>query len=441
MHPHQVFDLWKLYRAQWRDPAAIRKIQEIKLRRLVRHAYHQVPYYRDLFDACKIRPEDIRGLEDLAAIPLTDKRTLQKLSLENACARNIPRSRCRTFLTSGSTGRPLTIVMTTRDLTLRNLVSARANMASGLRSWHKIGVVIQSSKPSPKRSWYEFLGFWRRKELSAYATPDEWLAVFSKWGPQVLVGRMTTLKLLAEAAERTGDRRLRPKLLFSSAEMLDEGSRRYMAGVFGAKVLDYYYSFEGGCLAWECESCGGYHVNSDSVILEILDTESGRPAAVGEPGEVVITNLQSQAMPFIRYRQGDLAVLSGSKPVCGRPFPLIESIQGRKEDLLVLPSGRKIPSQPVATAFLSVPGIKAWRVIQDRPDRLLALVERDERFTPDVQRDLIRELKKMAKEDVDIEVKLVDSIPLDPQVKFRSIYSTVAASMDSSDRRKGKGQR
>lgn len=424
MYPNQVYDFWRLCRAQWKDPESLRKLQERKLRRLVRHAYQQVPYYRKLFDAHKIRPEEINRIEDLRLIPITEKKKLQELPFDETCAQNIPLHRCRRLRTSGSTGRPLELQISLRDFTIRNLLSARSNMAAGLKPWHKIGVIVLPREVNERRSWYEYLGLWRRKELSSFQGPDEWLSIFERWNPQVLVGRMSTLRLLAEYAERRGTRRLRPKLVFSSAEMLDDVSRSYMMSVFGGKVFDYYYSFEGGCLAWECEACGIYHLNIDAVIVEILD--QGKSVAPGEEGEVVITNLQAWAMPFIRYRQGDRVVLSKKRPVCGRSLPLIENIQGRNDEAIILRSGRKVSPQPISWIFMAVPGVRAWQVLQDRFDHLLLVVEPDERFVPESQRTLIKEMKKLVSEDIDVELKLVDSIPFDPEVKFRAVYSQIA---------------
>jgi phenylacetate-CoA ligase len=423
MYAYQAFDFWKIWRAQRLDPARLAKIQGKKLNKLIRQAYGHVPYFRELLDSRGIVPDDIQRVEHLQQIPLTDKIRYQKLTPQERRADNFPPSRGKSFQTSGTTGLPIRFTMTGRDFTLRNLNSARAYLASGYSPWQKMAVLAGDRLVNDKRSWNERLGLWRRREISSWKNPEQWLADLAQWRPHVLVGRVTTLVLLAEAALQGSGPPLRPQRVFASAEVLDDSTRQFLSSTFRCPVIDFYFTFEGGCLAWECRTCGAYHMNTDMVVIEVL--RDGHPVSPGEEGEVVITNLHSMAMPLIRYRQGDRVVLSKKKPVCGRQLPLLECIQGRTEDFIVLRSGRRIPPQAVPHVFIPVPGIKSWQVVQPALDRLKILVEPKKEFDQAARRLLHEEMMKLLREDIHLEIIEVEAVSRDPAVKFRPIVSEV----------------
>ncbi|OGD27395.1 MAG: hypothetical protein A2Y56_03365 [Candidatus Aminicenantes bacterium RBG_13_63_10] len=423
MYAYQIFELGKILRAQRLSPARLAKLQAEKLGRLLRHACGHVPYVRRMFDSQGVVPEDIARVEDLSRLPLTDKSFYQSLTPRERGADDIRAERCKTFQTSGTTGLPLRFHMTRRDFTMRNLNSARAYLASGYKPRQRMAVLAGDRQVNEKRSWNERLGLWRRREISSWKDPEQWLDELESWKPHVLVGRVTTLVLLAEAARRRTRSVFAPRRVFASAEVLDDPSRSLLASTFGCPVLDFYFTFEGGCLAWECPACGGYHMNTDMVLIEVI--RDGKPVSPGEEGEVVITNLHSYAMPLIRYRQGDSVVLSGKEPRCGRGLPLLDRIYGRKEDLLVLRSGRRIPPQAVPHVFIPVPGVGRWQVVQTAVDRLTIFVEPKEGFDRAARLLLREEMMKLLREDIHLEIIEAESLQRDPSAKFRPIICEV----------------
>lgn len=116
-------------------------------------------------------------------------------------------------------------------------------------------------------------------------------------------------------------------------------------------------------MAWECPTHSGYHVNSDSALVELL--RDGESVAPGEPGEIYITSFNQFATPLIRYATGDIAIeLEGACP-CGRGLPLLEEIQGRALDFISTPEGRHIPPTAVVGALETVDGVEQFKVTQD----------------------------------------------------------------------------
>jgi phenylacetate-CoA ligase len=428
MHPQQVSDLWRMYRLQRRPPAQIRQIRENKLRDLLRHAYTKVPYYRELFDAEKLKPDDIRTLDDLAFLPMTSRACLQELDLEEKTAEGTALDRCRVSSTSGTTGIPLSIYLDRRDASLMGLAWARAFMAGGMKPWYRTAAFIGREEVKTRKSWYEHFGIWRRLELSSGWDPAQWISRLQAWKPEVIVGYVMTLKILAEHIQKHRIMGIHPELVFHSSAVLDSHSRSELESVFKCRIVDVYGSDEAGCIAWECAECGGYHVSEDMVIVEIV--KDGRPVPPGESGEVVITNLFSRAMPFIRYRQGDVCRLLDKVPVCGRTFTLLDKIAGRTDDFIVLPGGQKISPHPLYHCIDPVSTVRRWRLVQESTDSVYLEIEPGEGYGEESESAIRSCLARILGEAVRIQVSLVETMAVDPYAKFRAVSSKVRE-MDS----------
>jgi phenylacetate-CoA ligase len=425
MLPHEGFLLAGLWLNQWKSPRALERLREKKLRRLISHAYHNVPFYRAVFEDRKLRPEDIRTVADLAALPLVSKKELQSLPTKQKLAAGFHPGNGKAFLTSGTAGTPLPVYYSRRDWTMVNLGSARAFFAMGLRPWHRMASFVgKASLPAKSPKWYERLGVWRGRDLSSWEDPRSWIAALRDWRPQALIGYVMTLRILAEAVRDAGPQAWAPKVIISGSGVLDDFTRRFLASVFACPVMDYYASFEAGTIAWECRACGGYHLSSDTVIVETL--ADGKPVPPGQAGEVVITNLHAYVMPFIRYRQEDEAVLSTRRPVCGRGLPLLERIQGRADDCIILSDGRKIPSQPFYYSIEPVRGVQRWKVVQEDLRTLRIDIEPGPEFNEDSRRLIERNLRKVIGEEMRVEFSIVPSIQIHPSQKYRQVSSRMA---------------
>jgi phenylacetate-CoA ligase len=423
MHVGNLVDLAQLLVMPWRGAAALRRTQERKLRRIVRHAAANVPFYREIFRSARLDPREIRTLEDITAIPLVSKQDLQALPLRDRVARTVDIRACRTQTTSGSTGVPLDVVFRRRDETILNLGWVRAFLSAGLRPWEKRAVFTPKKELPLRGSWYEYLGLLRRKDISTWRPAEEWLEEVTSWRPDALMGYVKVLRLFAEEVRRSERTALAPRLVFTTSEILDDDSRRLLTEVFGSPVVDIYASAEAGCMAWQCPRCSAFHVSADTVVLELL--VDGRQAAPGSAGEVVVTNLHSYAMPFIRYRQGDIAIQSARRPACGRNLPLIEGLEGRQDDCIVLRSGRTISYSPFYYSVQSVPGVRRWRIVQEDLDALLVEIEAGTEFGDESRDRIERNLRGVVADEMEIRIVVVEAIDTDPRVKSRAVSSKV----------------
>jgi phenylacetate-CoA ligase len=424
MNPANLIDFFSLLMTQKRPLKDIEKIQFKKFKKLLSYAYDHVQFYQKLLQERDIHPADVRNEQDLAKLPLTSKKLLNSLSLDELISRKIKAERCRSSATSGSTGIPLTIHFRKKDFTRMNLNWARAFLNRGMKLWHRSVSFKGQKKVKEKAYWYERFGIWRGREVSTWNPPEEWLREIMQWKPHVMLGYVMTLRILAETVEMQQIQAFPSQVIFHTSAILDESSRRYFESVFQAEVIDVYGSFESGCIAWECKPCKGYHICSDMVKVEIL--KEGQPVAPGERGEVVITNLHSYAMPFIRYRLGDMATLSTKTPECGCSFPLLERIDGRIDDFVVLPNGKRISPHPIYHCIDPVPGIKRWRVVQENSGDLNVEIEPNRSLDENARLKVERNLKTLLENQIAVEIKVVDSIDIDPSQKFHAVSSKVS---------------
>jgi phenylacetate-CoA ligase len=133
--------------------------------------------------------------------------------------------------------------------------------------------------------------------------------------------------------------------VFSDSALLLPDTRALVEQAFGTGVIDIFGTFETDNIAFQCAARGGYHIATDSVVLEIV--RDGKPVPAGEEGEIVVTVLRNRTSPFIRYNLKDIGRLATRYCPCGLPFPLLAVIEGRSNDLLTLADGRRCMSAGV----------------------------------------------------------------------------------------------
>ena len=191
------------------------------------------------------------------------------------------------------------------------------------------------------------------------------------------MGYPSALTTLAAYARDKGEALPQVKAIFTTFETVTEQARWLIEAVWCTRIFDRYGAVEGCVFASQCEF-GRYHVSPEIGVIEILDAE-GRPAAPGEIGEVVCTGLQNMLQPLLRYRIGDVArwALDQSCP-CGRQMPILESIDGRVEDMCYTPDGRAVLR--FDTVFKGVDNIKQAQVVQEQLNSFTVYVLPTEHF-------------------------------------------------------------
>ena len=380
----------------------IRKLQSEKLVKQVRHVWDNVPYYRDLMEKKGVRPEDIRGIEDLSKLPFLSKADLREAYPYGLLA--VPLDDCvRIQSTSGTTGRRVVAFYTQKDIDMWEECCARAIVAvggnhedvvqvcygyglftggAGLHGGsHKVGCLTLPMSSGNTERQIQFM-----MDLSSTilcCTPS--YAAF--------IGES-----LAEHGYKPGDNKLKAGIF--GAEPWTEEMRRSIEASLGIKAYDIYGLTEisGPGVAFECEEQHGMHINEDHFIAEIIDPLTGEVLPDGEKGELVFTSLDKEAFPLLRYRTRDICRLSREKCSCGRSFVRMAKPMGRSDDMLIIRGVNVFPSQ-IETVLINQGYGSNYLIEVDRvnnTDTLDISVEIPAEFFSDTVRELASRERKLA---------------------------------------------
>ena len=201
------------------------------------------------------------------------------------------------------------------------------------------------------------------------------------------------------------------------SELLDQETRRLCREVWGVEIADVYSTQEAGYLAMQCPEEGAYHVQSEAVILEVLDAD-GTPCQAGQVGNVVVTPLHNFAMPMLRYALGDLAEVGEACP-CGRGLPVLRRILGRSRDMLVYPDGRKAWALLGTSQYTKVPDLRQFQIVQHAVDDIEIKIVSDRRLTQEEEANLCRWMQDRCGHDFPMRITYHDHIPRGAGGKFQ----------------------
>jgi phenylacetate-CoA ligase len=378
----------------------------------------------------RISPEVANGLKDLHRYPVLGRSDYQREGLTATLANNVCQETLLDRSTSGSTGERLAIRRTWLEERLLNCFRWRAFRSYGIGPQDRIVNALFRADADPRddqRLARLAMALGWRQMLVVDALGDEAAAEKAlHFAPQCLTGMTSALALLVDQISRQGPD-FRPQLVVTTGELLTAPLRNRIASL-GSPIRDVYGSNEFNLLAWECPAgAGTYHVCDDSVVLEVLDPD-GRPVDVGQTGEVVVTGLHSFAMPFIRYRIGDLAVKGPSRCPCGSPFSTLLEIHGRTIDIFHLAGGIKLHPWTIHNAVRPWLGmVRQASLVQTAPDRLEYLVVATREMGQAEERLISTAAQAALPVGIIFTLRRVESIPPGPGGKARP-FVTMAQS-------------
>jgi len=413
-----------LLRNQWLPPEALRRLQERKLRRLMEHAWRNVPFWRKRFEKAGVRPEEINHVEDLRRLPVIDKSDIRNADPRELTDRRVAGSDSLVEIeTSGSSGEPLEFPIDGRYDQFRKAQYLRPYFTNGQRFTDKVlRASVHAEKPA---RWFHRLGILREERVFSGEAPGKFVSALRRLKPQVLVGYGSFLSLVACRLEEDGGvPDPPPRLIFTDSELLSAGVRERIERVFGVPATDVYGTYETDNIAYECPLHRGYHMAVDAVIMEFL--RDGEPVGPGEEGEVVVTVLDNLTTPFIRYNLHDLASFTDEPCPCGRTFPLMTMIGGRLDDCTVSEDGSLRCSMGLVNSFRSVACyVREWQVIQESPKEFFVLLVPASGYCDRVREEIRRKLVEQFP-GAGVEFRIVDRIDRSPSGKFRAVISKVA---------------
>ncbi len=416
--------LAELERTQWLTPDALAELTFCRVRRHLDWVYREVPHYRRLLDAHELPPSRIASLDDFARVPCLTKDDLQRRFDDLQ-----PRTRlagAQRVATGGSTGAPVTVLVDRERTAFTDAARLRAH-----RWWRAdVGVPEVVLWGSPHELTKQDVVRTVRDRLlnsyllSAFDLGEAALARYAdavrRRRPVKLYGYASALYLLARYLERTGFRSGDgwPRVVFTTAEPLYDFQRAVIERVFGAPAAVEYGCREGGLIANECPD-GGLHVPAEGMHVEI-DAADG-----GARGEIVITNLDSWAMPIVRYRTGDIGELDTRPCRCGRGLPRLARVDGRSTDFLVTATGKVMHALAVIYILREAPALRAFQVVQETIDRVVVRVVPDDGFVPATATAIAARVRQLFDDAAEVEVAVVDAIERAASGKHRYVISRV----------------
>jgi len=350
----------------------LKDLQGKKLRYTVDLAYNHSPFYRKLFDQAGVKPDDIKGVDDITKLPFVKKQDLRENYPYGMFA--VPLSQIvRLHASSGTTGKPTVTGYTQSDIDLWTESLARGLYSAGVR------------KDDIMQNAYGYglftggLGFhYAGERLGATVIPtssgntQRQIELMMDLGSTVICCTPSYMIYLTEYASKIGvdikkDTKLRIGVF--GAEPWSEETRKRIEEKTGIDAINIYGTSEiSGPVVSECSEKAGIHFWADLFLIEIIDPETGEQLGEGESGELVVTVLGKEGMPMIRWRTGDITSMILERCNCGRWHPRIERITGRADDMFIVRGVNVFPSH-VEYALMQVKEVSEhYQIILERDE-------------------------------------------------------------------------
>lgn len=322
--------------------------QESCLKSLVEKVYKHSPYYREKFQRIGLKPEDIKTLDDLVRIPFTTKDELREAYPLKMMAVD-EKQVVRIHSSSGTTGKPVIIPYTQRDVDNWADMMARCMTMVGVTNTDRVQITTGYGL------WTAGLGFQAGAEkIGAMVIPtgpgntEKQIEMMIDMQTTVLICTSSYALLLAEEINRWGLKdKLALRLGIVGSERWGQKMRTRIEENLGIKAYDIYGLTEiyGPGIAIDCPEHNGLHYWNDHLLFEIIDPVTGEQLPPGEQGELVITTLTKEGMPLLRYRTRDITRLKMELCNCHSPYPLMERVMGRSDDMVKVKGVNIYPGQ------------------------------------------------------------------------------------------------
>jgi|UniRef100_A0A7C4EWC6 phenylacetate-CoA ligase len=303
--------------------------QNSRLSQLIKHAYDNVPYYREVFDEHGLAPRDIQTVSDLKKLPLLTSDTI-KSRWDDFAAKNVSQFQREMSHTSGSTGPALYFYFDKTTIPVERAQAMRHLLWLGYKAGDKIAV-IKGQPLQTTEKMFKYLRGAKELRVSLAEPTEENLRqiaeALAQYRPAFIRGWPSSIYTIARWISENRRQIPRPKYIVTSSENLYPYMKKRIEESFDAPVADAYGQSEFVAYALQCAYRKAYHVQMETSIVEFIPYR-------GNLCEIVGTCLWNTAMPFIRYKTGDLAIKGGEPCPCGRQSDTIAEVIGRTSDIV-----------------------------------------------------------------------------------------------------------
>ena len=405
-------------------PAGLqRRLSEKRLIRSIRNAYENVPFYRRKYDEAGVDINTIRTADDIKRLPFVTKDEIRENFPQAIVARGVNVDACHYSATTGSTGRSLPFIFTKKTFAFYIATGVRMYTMIGYRPWHRMTYIKYTDLHYPR------LGpFFQTTHIKSTIPVEEQIAQLKESRPDLIIGYASLVYEVARRATPEDLKVIRPKFIGINSELSTQDQRNFISETFGCPVYDEYSTEETWMVASQCRR-HNYHIFTDNVWVEFIDSK-GQEVKPGEMGEMVLTTTRSPAMPFIRYRIGDVGRYSDAECPCGLGFPLLEAFEGRADDCFILPSGKFVSSLKLLNTFTMyikkyLHLLEEFKVTQVSSELIVIKIIKGSQYNSAHLEELLADLRRLLDDSVSIKVEFVDAIEKSDGIKRKAIESLV----------------
>ncbi len=402
-----------------------------RIKQIVTYAYESVPFYRSYMLRKGLLPSDFNSVTDLHKLPLISKEIILK-NPESFLSTRCQKSQCLELRTSGTTGKPASIWHDRQSLIL-NIAYGERERAVISRLLKKNLGIREMRFLYPGSTFQTIQRFYGHNVLRpSWAMPNRVvgsianplsinLDLLNQYRPDILVTYGSYLGTLFRYAMRHRKRIYKPPVAIYVADSLSEADRQLIEGDLQISILSSYEACEALKVGFTCELGKGFHLHPDLCALPLIN-QKGELVGRGEHGEVVISNLVNRATVLLNYRLGDLAILDERPCKCGRTFPLLQSFEGRKEDIIELPDGNIVYPRLVWNVFKERRNVERYQVVQRGPRSFAVEVFPTVGINMKIlEEELKEEFQSLFGDKTQVDVLFVKSFPVTDPGKFRAV--------------------
>jgi len=414
-------------KSQWFSREKIEETQLVELRKLLQHAYKNVPYYHKLFNKLDLKPENIRNFDDMNKLPILTKNDIRD-NFNDLIAVNIRKPDMLTQTTGGSTGKPLKFMRNKWTLSYTRAAIYRNYSWAGMDyfgdKWLSLWGSSFDMKIYDSMKYKLYFLLMRQKILPTFGMNEEmikkYIEIIRKFKPKMIRGYASALYIFAKYMQERGISDIKPVSVVSTAETLSDQQKDLIEEAFNCKLFNNYSSRE-FAIAQDCEKHEQYHIGAENLLVEFVVKNKTVP--IGKIGKIIVTDFRNYAMPFIRYENGDLGKSSDDICECGRELPLMKSIEGRTCEVLVTKDGGLVPGAFFPHLMKDVlSSIKQYQVVQNKDGSLLIRIVKSHDYKKEDEQYLVRNIKKYFG-NIDIDFVYVDKLEESLSGKYRPVVS------------------
>jgi phenylacetate-CoA ligase len=430
-----------LQKSQWWSKEQIEEYQRQQLKKLLAHAYANVPYYRAIFDKLGLVPNNVRDLADLEQLPLLTRDSARE-NIGALKARNYAVKDLEGVATSGSTGSPLGFYYEKGTSRAREMAFVRSAWGRvGYRFIDKCAVLrddVVTSNRAQRIAEKRLFGRWLT--LSSRSMTEQNLPLYvehmREFKPRYIQAFPSSITILARFMDENAIARFPTlKAVLCGSENLAPWQKDLLQAVFQCRVFSWYGQAEQVAFASECEVSQSYHIYPEYGVFELIDKRGRQIARSGEIGEIVATGFNNAAVPFIRYRTGDLAQYADSTCECGRHHALLDRIEGRANEYVVDSKGGMIPMNSIwltrDVINADFEGIRQFQFYQETLGEVILNIMPGKDYDQRSSGQMFSALRERLGDDVNMTVRLVDDIPRSEAGKHRWLVQKLPVRFDS----------